>query len=331
MQTGYVRAGLVGWIAIAASGCSKPAADVAGPSTADAATSSGLGDGGGAGCTTPTVAAGVSLGSAYQASYTAYLLGELPGLPDEKYGGLTLKSGDPNTLLLGCYDNSTDVGALCAVALARSCGHVVGFEGSVAQVASAPDVDGSIDYAANGVLLFTGWPSNTMGELAPGGTAPARTLDLTSLGVTSSVGTLAIVPAGFAGAGAVKVISYDTGHYYSAALAADAMGLYTLTGVAQGATLQGGPEGQAYVPLGSPQFAANSMILDEWDNNTVVTYSVDGSGDPIVASRAVFLEGITGPEGAFFDPSTGDFFFSTWNESGGVDRLYVVQGFATIE
>ena len=40
------------------------------------------------------------------------------------------------------------------------------------------------------------------------------------------------------------------------------------------------------------------------------------------------MTGLHGAEGAFRDPATGDFFFSTWGQMA--DRTIVVRGFAPI-
>lgn len=284
--------------------------------------------GDGQSCTKPAAASGVSVGAAYASAYSLYKLPGIPGLPQEKFGGLTLKSGDPNTLLIGGYAKANDTGALYAISVTRSCGHITGFSGMPTKLATTPDIDGSIELAPSGVLLFTGYPANTLGQLPQGADFPARTIDLTKLGIAASVGTLKVVPKGFPGEGTIKIVSADTGDYYHAVLMPDASGLYDVTGVEHRLVLPGGPEGIAYVPHGSPQFSADSMIVSEWTGNAVATYEIDGSADPVLATRKPFLQGITGAEGAFFDVVTGDFLFSTWNESDATDQLYVVQGFA---
>jgi hypothetical protein len=42
------------------------------------------------------------------------------------------------------------------------------------------------------------------------------------------------------------------------------------------------------------------------------------------------LTGLKGAEGAFFDPATGDFLFSTWSGTGGSERVILVEGFVPI-
>ena len=67
------------------------------------------------------------------------------------------------------------------------------------------------------------------------------------------------------------------------------------------------------------------MLVAEYGNDVIATYQIDASGNPIPASRAVFVSGLTGAEGSVIDPMTGDFLFSTF---GGTNQVIVVQGFA---
>jgi hypothetical protein len=80
-----------------------------------------------------------------------------------------------------------------------------------------------------------------------------------------------------------------------------------------------------YVPVGSPIFPANSMLVSEYSNDVVSVYQFDANGNPVPATRALFVDGLTGAEGAVIDPLTGDFLFSTF---GAADRVIVVRGFA---
>ena len=44
------------------------------------------------------------------------------------------------------------------------------------------------------------------------------------------------------------------------------------------------------------------------------TYEIDEGANPILATRRDFITGLKGAEGAYRDPATGDFFFSTWGQ-----------------
>jgi hypothetical protein len=258
----------------------------------------------------------------FAGSYTLGSLGSVPGLP-APYGGLTFLAGNPNVLLIG-GDANTAAGAIYSVPVVRDAsGHITGFGGSATLFAAAPNIDGGLTYAPNGTLLFTGYPVNTLGQLLPGSTTPDKTLNLGGLGVASSVGSLAIVPGGFPGAGEARLVSWSGGQFYSADLSPDGSGTFDLTNVNQITTLVGGPEGIAFVPQGSPLFSGFNMLVSEWSAGNVAVYELDANGNPI--NRRDFVTGLTGAEGALIDPLTGDFLFSTF---GGGDQLIVVRGFA---
>src|SRR5208282_3555702 len=144
------------------------------------------------------------------------------------------------------------------------------------------------------------------------------------LGIAVSTGALAFVPAGYSGAGQFKVSSYPSGDFYTVTLAADGSGTYNLTSATLQETLTGGPQGFAYVPQGSPLFPAQSILVAEYSNGSVASYTIDANGNPVLASRQDFVTGLTGAEGAAQDPLTGDLFFSTF---GGSNQVIEVQGF----
>lgn len=286
---------------------------------------------GGPGCREPEAAAGITLNPELTDVYKAFSLGAVPGVPAQRYGGLTLAMGDTSTLLIG--GNANDATAqLYAVHVVRACGHIVGFEGPAMPVAQTANIDGGVDYGPGGVFFFAGYPTNTIGQIRPGESMAARTTDLGALGVPGSVGALKFVPPRFARAGALKVVSWPGGQWSELTAAPDATGLVAITAAVprQGVVLQGGPEGFAYIPQGSPHFERPSLIVSEWSAGGVVTYDLDAEGDPVLPTRKVFLIGLQGAEGAFFDPATGDFLFSTWNGTGGSERVIIIQGFVPI-
>ena len=81
-----------------------------------------------------------------------------------------------------------------------------------------------------------------------------------------------------------------------------------------------------------------TLIASEWSSGNVSVYDVDGNGDPIAATRRPFIDKFPGPEGAFFDPVSGDFLFSTFDAADPnlspqtqhttPERLLVVEGFS---
>ncbi|MBX9581173.1 MAG: hypothetical protein K2X87_12760 [Gemmataceae bacterium] len=259
----------------------------------------------------------------YAGSYTLTDLGGPPGLPGP-FGGLTLLAGDLNTLLIGGSANTVD-GAIYSVPVVRGVGgHITGF-GAASFFAAAPLIDGGLSYGPGGVLFYTGFPDNLLGPIKPGSAAPDR-VDTLDPGL-ASVGGLALVPAGYPGAGQFKLLSY--GQDTTATATPDGAGTYDISGYVFGPTLEGGLEGIAYVPFGSDLFPNPSALVSEWFANKVATYERDANGDPIPGTRRLFIDGLTGAEGALIDPITGDFLFSTFIFGGG-DRVIRVSGFAPV-
>jgi hypothetical protein len=147
------------------------------------------------------------------------------------------------------------------------------------------------------------------------------------VGASSSVSALNFVPAGFGGAGKIKIVSWSAGQWYDATLTPDGTGTFAITGFSQvdvnpgvGGTqnVPGGPEGFVYIAAGNPLFTANSMLISEYSAGLVSAYELDADGNPLVNTRRTFVSGLTGAEGAAIDPVTGDFLFSTF---GGDDLI----------
>lgn len=258
----------------------------------------------------------------YAAFYTTYDLGPVPGMPAGHLGGCILKDG--NTLLLA-GDSESPSGALYAVKIKRgACGHIVGWDGSATKVADAPYIDANILALPAGTWLYSQWPQNKLGMLTSTATSPSREIDLSTVGVDSSIGGLGFVPKGYASEGELRGVTWSAGNWFHLALKPKGT-LYDVTGATKKVTLPNGPGGFAYVPAGSPGFSKNRLILSEWSADSVATYEVDGQGDPIVETRKAFFESFPKPWGAYFDPETGDFVFLTWGSPP--DRVFVVQGF----
>lgn len=89
------------------------------------------------------------------AGYVLTDLGSVDQLPS-RYGGLTIRPEQPNTLYIGGYANE-GLGALYTVGLVRDpvTHHITGFDGAATLYAAAPNIDGGVFFAPNGTLLFT--------------------------------------------------------------------------------------------------------------------------------------------------------------------------------
>ncbi len=272
------------------------------------------------------VAQGQVIAPEFAGSYAFTDLGGVPMLPGPA-GGLTLLAGDPNTLLIGGAANTAD-GAIYAVPLIRDgAGHIVGFGGDATFYTEGAFNDGGLVYGPGGVLFASRWPVNQLGQTLPGSPVTNKIIDLAPFGVEGSHSAINFVPTGYPGAGRAKLNTWAGGQWLDAVFAPDGLGTYDLLSATDvpASRLPGGPEGWAYVPLDAPVFGATpTMILSEFSAGAVSVYDLDINGDPIVASRRLFMDGLFGAEGAFIDPVTGDFLFSTF---GGGDRVVVVTGF----
>lgn len=260
----------------------------------------------------------------YNASYTLTNLGSVPSLPTP-YGGLDFLPSNSNVIVIGGAANTAS-GALYSIGVVRGAGnHITGFTGSAALHSAGEYNDGGVKFGPGGVLFYTRFPVNEVGQVEPGSAINDRIIGLTALGISSSVGALNFVPGGFPGAGQLKIVSYSSGGWYTASYAPDGAGTFNITAPVLNTTIAVGPEGFVYVPIGSPIFpSGTSMLVSEYGNGVVATYQIDSGGNPIPASRAVFISGLTGAEGAVIDPVTGDFLFSTF---GGGNQVIAVRGF----
>jgi len=262
---------------------------------------------------------------AFSDSYTLDDLGPPPGVP-ANLGGLTLKAGTTDRLLIGGFANAPG-GKLYEVGVTRDAeGHINGFSGTAAEFAEADNNDGGVAYGPGDVLFLARYPLVELGQTKPGSTITDKVIDLRNHNVGGSLGALTFVPAGLPGAGSLKLASYIGGQWYDAAVVPDGSGTYDLIDVTpvSGAVLSG-PEGIAYVNSGSPEFSNPSVLVSEYGAGRVSAFDVGADGDPFVETRRDFVTGLSGAEGAFVDPVTGDFLFSTY---GGGNRVIVVSGFA---
>ncbi len=266
-----------------------------------------------------------SIDPAFATNYTFADLGSIPGVPT-LYGGITTVNGDPSTLLIGGNANTID-GAIYSVGLVRDANnHITGFSGPAVRWGEGAYNDGGLTYAPNGALLASRWPVNQLGMSRAGSHTTDKIVDLAALGVESSHAALNFIPLGHPGANKLKTVSWEDGEWGELTIVPDGTGTYDVTGYTAypASRLGGGPEGFAFVPIGSPLFPNPTMILSEYSAGMVSVFDLDANGDPIVATRRLFMDGLTGAEGAFIDTLTGDFVFSTF---GGGDRVVVVQGF----
>ncbi|MCB1745383.1 MAG: hypothetical protein KDK91_33765 [Gammaproteobacteria bacterium] len=244
-------------------------------------------------------------------------------------GGLTFLAGDPDTLLIG--GGATSASAMIyGVGLVRDeQRHIIGFDGNVTPYAAANTptrgIDGGLAYGPGGVLFFTTYNDNRIGQIKPGSSGPDRLIDLGALGIAGSTGSLQFVPDDLPGAGHLKIVTFRGNTWYDAEVSAATDGTYDVELTGTKVLLGGGPEGIVYIRAGNPGFERDSILLSEWSNRQVAAYEIDANGDPIVSTRREFLSDLSSAEGAAVDPLTGDFLFS--NYAGDERGIVVVGGF----
>lgn len=209
-------------------------------------------------------------------------------------------------------------------------GHITGF-GSPFGYPEAPYIDGGLAIGPGGVIFYSRYdpPNVGFGQILL--SAPAsdpilasKVVDLAPLGVNHSPGGLNFVPPGFPGEGSLKLTSYSDGDWYEIGLAPASDGTYDATSASLRADLPDGMESFVFVPPALPGFGTNhSVLINHYNDSSIATYELDGNGDPVLDTRRTFLTGIDGPDGAAFDPVSGDLIISDYS----FNRVYRISGF----
>ncbi len=271
-----------------------------------------------------TVGHAQTLQPPFSSTYSFVDLGTPAGVP-ANLGGIAFSTADQGVIYI-CGAANGGAGALYRIAVTRDAnGHITGFSGTATQVSTAGNNDGGLQFGPGGVIFFTRYSMNELGQIKPGSTAPDKIVALSPLGFPASVGALSFVPAGYPNQGKLKLASYNAGRFGTATVQADGNGTFDLVNLQLGTTPGNGPEGILYPPPGSPLFTDFShVIVAEYSAGAIAVYDIDANADPIPSTRRVFMSGLSGAEGAASDPRTGDFLFSTY---GGSNRVIAVRGF----
>lgn len=260
---------------------------------------------------------------AFAGSYSAVDIGALPVSGD--IGALTFK--DANTLYVdvNTYSASAEIDAFTVT---RGAGqHITGFSGAGTKVANAPYCDGGLQFGLGGVLFYTAYPINQLGQIKPGSVNPDKTTNLSSLGVSGSVGSLGFVPSSFGGAGSLKLISWSAETWYSTNLSPDGSGTFNVASVTSPATPLPATnwEGMAFIQAGQPLFTANSVLINADLTEAVYAFQLDANGNPITSTQKHFMD-VSDPVGMTVDPVTGDILITT--EQGPLaHHIAIVKGF----
>lgn len=265
------------------------------------------------------------IAAAYADDYRAYVLGPVPGIPaGSDLGGMAIHDADVNTLVIA-GGAETPEGTLYEIGVERGpCGHILGFVGEATAVAMTPHVS-DLFFVGGGLLFYTEWPKNHIAQLLPGASTPDLRTDLGKLGITISAGGFGLVPPGLAGAGQLRVLTWDTGDWYHLDRSANGE-LFELSNAVKITQVGAKSGGLAYVPEGSPGFDAPHVMLSESEAGKLAVYQVDAAGDPLVETRVEFLSQLPFAYTTYFEPVTGDLVVSTIEAPQ--DQVYIVQGFA---
>lgn len=275
------------------------------------------------------------LADEYKPFYQAYDLGTVPAqgggvLP--RLGGLVISPEDP--LLAYVIGPSEVPGAqLHSIGIERGpCGHIIGFKGEAQLVLMAPYLDLMVN-GPKGIAFISHYPTRELSQYIAGQPGLASTIDLEALGMESiySPGGINFVPPGYPDAGQLRIAGFKIDHqgtsgWYRATLEYQDPA-YTITALSKTVDVPNGPGGFAYIPVGSPLFPEQRIIMTEWTSapQAVSSYAVDAAGDPIPATRKPFFTSFVKPWGSYFEPETGDYIFLQWENQP--DHVYIVQGF----
>ncbi|MEZ6037658.1 MAG: hypothetical protein R3F29_09265 [Planctomycetota bacterium] len=241
----------------------------------------------------------------FDASLQAVQLGSIPGV--FSYGGTAFSPNDADVLLVSPYAS----GEVRAVTLTRAAnGDIIGIAGT-APYATVGGTDGGLAFGPGGVLFGTWYGAHRLYQLEPGSSTPDREDDLGAIGVPYSVGACTFVPAGLPGAGAFKVLSWNSSELCTVPLTPDGSGTYTPGGASATIQLSGGPEGLVYAPASLP-LVGGRLLVAEYSDGVVSAYQLDANSDPIPATRQVVIGGIPGAGGGAVDPVTGDVVFTDY-------------------
>jgi hypothetical protein len=250
----------------------------------------------------PLAAAAQSVLPPFNAIYQIATIGPIAGIVS--YGGTAFSPNNPNVLLIAPYTQA----GIFSVPLTRNSQGFITAVGSATQIATLGGTDGGLAIDPTGVMFATWFGPNNLSQVAPGGTTAARVDGLTVLGVSSSVGTCAFVPAGLPGAGRFKVASWSAAQVYDLPLTPDGNGTFAPGTAGAGAAVTTGPEGMVYMPTNAP-LLGGQLLLIEWGSGTIGAYQIDAIGDPVPGSRQAVAGGFSFPGGGAIDPVTGDMVF----------------------
>src|SRR5690348_11110622 len=116
------------------------------------------------------VRAQIALQSPFDTDYSFVDLGAVPSLPPNA-GGLTFAPGDSSRLLIGGAANGPAAQVFSIGVTRDATSHLNGFVGTATLFANAGGIaggggiDGGLSFGPGGVLFYTSYPDNSIGEI----------------------------------------------------------------------------------------------------------------------------------------------------------------------
>ena len=168
----------------------------------------------------------------FDVDYSSFIVGSVPGVP-MRYGGLTLKYDDPNTLLIGGGAGDAN-GRIYQIGVTRDADmHISGFSGMATLYPSAGSTigqynSGGVVFGPDNVLFVTRYPGNELEQSRLGSIAPDKVIDLTPIGVSGTGCSIGFVPPGFPGAGSMKIIAWSSDGWYHCDFVPDGNGTFNV-------------------------------------------------------------------------------------------------------
>ncbi len=263
--------------------------------------------------------------------YRSIDLGLPPGVPTP-FGCITAIPGQSESILVGGGANSPE-GKLYKVAIRRDgLGHIAGFDGQAEEIAPAPYNDGGCVFLTPDLLLMSKWPVHQLALVSLATKSVVGSVALLNVGIPTagqaaneSSAAIAVIPGASPPGSRIKIMTWPSGRMFEAQVSIES-GLVISNVVESGVLATVGPEGIAYVPPGSPGIVGTAAIVAEWSRGAIAVYQTDAQGVLNPESRQEVLQ-LKGAEGAYFDPISGDFLFSTFG-NGAAERIVGLRGFA---
>jgi hypothetical protein len=251
---------------------------------------------------------------------------------------------DPDVLLLGRWDGGI---AQLRVTRDASC-NITGLAsaGWESYAATEPDdvqVKG-MTYLDDGTMVLLRTLQHSMpqlGQRGPGAVVTSDVVDLmtllpawpSSIYANNPAVGIAVVPIGFPGAGALKMLAEtpDEARWFTVPLSANGAGGYDVAPAIEETQVHppedewGGyyARGIAYIGVDNPEVDVASVFIPEAWQYIVSIYELDGDGNPLPDTRTPFVEGLGMPSGAERDPVSANNFVFTGRRS---QSVYVIRG-----